>query len=53
MKEVQIGNRIILYRVSQENIDSQDIWNMQAETVGNVQALGANQMAAFSPKPHG
>ena len=22
-------------------------------TVGNVQALGANQIAAFSPKPHG
>ena len=22
-------------------------------SVGNVQALGANQIAAFSPKPHG
>ena len=22
-------------------------------TVGNVQALGANHIAAFSPKPHG
>ena len=23
------------------------------QTVGNVQALGANQIAAFSQKPHG
>ena len=27
--------------------------NLGLRTVGNVQALGANQIAAFSPKPHG
>ena len=26
---------------------------IQQLTVGNVQALGANQITAFSPKPHG